>query len=365
MARRTLTAYHKKRHFERTLEPAPGEQPSTPSPTRNTRGPLRRADFEKPHPPPRELLTRVWPPMRATLAGPEALGALSDPIYEVKYDGFRALAALSGGQLELWSRNRLDLSARFPEVARGLSAVKVPEAVLDGEIVGLDSRGGSRFELLFEPGADQRFMAFDLLWFNGEDLRSQPLKARRTLLESLLAGVGPPVQLAERLTGEDSRAVLKLAAHRQLEGVLAKRGSARYRPGRSRDWLKVKLSASQEVAIIGYTPLSTGQKGVGALLLGVRGDGAFEYAGKVGTGFTDEQRRLLHQALEQDRARGAAPRGAPREKVLVWVRPRYVAQVRFTEWTRDGRLRHPVFLGLRPDRSPSECVREQPASVAR
>ncbi|MHB8879223.1 MAG: non-homologous end-joining DNA ligase, partial [Myxococcaceae bacterium] len=338
---------------------------SVVSGVRETRGPVTRADWDRPHPSPRALLEKVWPPMRSTLSKVEDAARLRDPLFEVKYDGFRGLAALSGRKLALWTRNRLDLSARFPEVARALTAVEVPEAVLDGELVGLDGRGVSRFELLFQPGAHRRYVAFDLLWFNGEDLRGLPLIERRMRLEGLLAGAPAPLMLAERLEGESLEQVLKLARARGLEGVMAKKRTGPYRAGRSRDWLKVKLAASQELAIVGFTPTPAGAASLGALLLGVRADGGFEYAGKVGSGFTDEQRRLLREALERDRAGAAPPRKAPRQKGATWVRPHYVAQVRYTEWTRDGRLRHPVFLGLRPDRTPAECVRELPQKVGR
>ncbi len=303
--------------------------------------------------------------MRASLATAKDLERLKAPVFEVKYDGFRALAALSGQRLELWTRNRLDLAGRFPELARALLKVEAPEAVLDGEIVALDGRQVSRFELLFEPRAPRRYVAFDLLWLDGQDLRGRPLDERRGLLEALVERAGPLLLLAERLVADTPREALRRARARGVEGVVAKERAGRYRAGSSHDWRKVKLTATQELAIVGYTPMSTGEQAVGALLLAVRSGSSFEYAGKVGTGFSDEQRRTLREALDEDLSGAAPPARAPRERGPKWVRPRYVAQVRFAEWTRDGRLRHPVFLGLRPDRTPADCVRELPEPGAR
>ncbi|MBI4011897.1 MAG: DNA ligase D [Candidatus Rokubacteria bacterium] len=322
------------------------------------RGPERQAVLRVPRPAPERLLERVFPPMLATLVGrlPRDEG---DWLFELKYDGFRALAGLSAGRVALWSRNRLDLASRFPALARTLGPVVVGDAVVDGEIVAFDPRGAPRFQLL-QQGTEPVLVAFDLLWLDGEDLRGRPLEERRDLLESLLAHMSPAVRLAERIPGP-GKAALAAAAARGYEGLIAKRRGSRYEGSRSRAWLKLKAVNAQEVAIVGFTRSKSQRDEIGALLVGVAEAGGLRYAGKVGTGFSSRQRAEFCRQLADDAA--AAPRvaGAPGMRDATWVEPRLVAQVRFTEWTSDGKLRHPAFVGLRPDKSPGECVRETPA----
>jgi bifunctional non-homologous end joining protein LigD len=157
------------------------------------------------HPPPDSLLKSVWPPMLAKISSPSSIRA-EDYHLEVKYDGYRGVVGLSGGQLAFITRNGLDLTSRFPSIAQALARLRVPEGVIDGEVVGFDSRGISRFQQLMTPNAALGFMAFDLLWLDGEDLREKPIEERRDLLESVLAGAQPPIALAERFTSEVDRA---------------------------------------------------------------------------------------------------------------------------------------------------------------
>ena len=210
-------------------EDAPGERPGAP------------------HPPPVEILLRVWPPALATLATAQEVG--TDHRLEVKYDGFRALAGLSGGVVTLQSRNGLDLAARFPSAARALAKVAVGEAALDGELV---SEAG--FQGLHD-GASLRYVVFDLLWLEGEDLRARPVEERRDLLVTLLAAAPPGVDVAEEVPGPIAGALAR-ARREGWEGLVAKAAGSRYVGGRTRAWLKVKLSASQELAVVGYTPLA-------------------------------------------------------------------------------------------------------------
>jgi bifunctional non-homologous end joining protein LigD len=323
------------------------------------RGPVQKAVLRAGRPAPERLLERVFPPMLATLAsGPPPDEA--EWLYELKYDGFRALAGLSGGRVALWSRNRLDLASRFPSVAKALGRVVVGDAVIDGEIVAFDAHGAPRFQLLQQGDEAAGLVAFDLLWLDGQDLRGRPIEERRDLLESLLANAPPALRLSERLAGPGSQALERVAA-RGYEGLLAKKHGSPYEAGRSRAWLKLKAVNSQEVAIVGFTRTKSQRDEIGALLVGVVDGGALRFAGKVGTGFSARQRAELKQEL----ARAAVPAppvaGAPRMRDATWVEPRLVAQVQFTEWTSDGKLRHPSFLGLRPDKTPAECVRERPA----
>jgi bifunctional non-homologous end joining protein LigD len=334
---------------------------SVASGRRVTRGPVAAKSLRAPHPAPLQLLARIWPPMLATLADAGEVG--QGYRLEVKYDGFRALAAVSGRQISVQSRNALDLSARFPAVPAALGQLVVGEAVLDGEIVA-HGHGSSRFQAL--QGGPQRvdYVAFDLLWLEGEDLRPRPLRERRELLESLLAGAPEGIRLSEEVSGPIDRALAR-AKQRGWEGLVAKVDGAPYRGGRSRDWLKVKVAAGQEVAIVGYTAISTGENAIGALLVAVADRGRFVYAGKVGTGYTAQVRRALYRKLAPDRVDAPQVEGAPRVAGARWVKPRWVAQVGFTEWTAGGRMRHPSFQGLREDKKPEETVREVPASRSR
>jgi bifunctional non-homologous end joining protein LigD len=294
--------------------------------------------------------------MLATLSKPSSVTE-GGYVYEVKYDGYRGLAALSGGRLAFLTRNGLDLSSRFPEIASALAGIAVGEAVIDGEVVATDAKGISHFQQLLAAGAEHHFAAFDLLWLEGEDLRPRPLEDRRRLLESLLARAPPLIQPAERLEGSVAEVVAE-AKRRGLEGAVAKAKGSPYSGGRSSDWLKLKVTQSQEVAIIGFTPISNGAAEIGALHVAVYNGKQFEYAGKVGTGFTTQMRHRLLQMLAKDRAETSVAPDAPRQRDAIWVKPKYVAQVAFTEWTRDGKLRHPSFQGLRDDKKPEESVRE-------
>lgn len=344
---------------------------SVKSGRRLTRGPLRRKTMEAPHPDPLKLLLRVWPPMLATLSTEEQIARRKqDFVLERKYDGYRALAAISGGRVSLQSRNGLDLSPRFPALFRALGELEVAEAVLDGEVVAFDARGRESFQKLQNEGDDVVWMVFDLLWLDGEDLRTRPLEDRRDLLESVLGSVvdgwrrttthrALPIQLAERFDVPLHEA-LASARKRGEEGVIAKRRGSRYAGGRAREWLKAKVLGAQELAVVGYTPISSGESMIGALHLGYRDGTQWRWAGKVGTGFTDALRRDLFRVLSGDRIDKSVATGAPRSRNDVWVRPRLVAQIAFGEWTRDGHLRHPRFQGLRDDKSPEEITREAP-----
>jgi bifunctional non-homologous end joining protein LigD len=335
----------------------------THGPARRTRRPAAQKARASKARSPRALLERVGAPMLATLARVESTDQ-GEWCFEVKYDGFRALAALRDGEVALHSRGGHDLAERFAAIAQALAALKGHEVVLDGEIIALDDRGRSRFQLLGK-GAEERFVAFDVLWLDGEDLRTLPLDERRRRLERVLAGVKPPLALAERVEGS-ARQALALARRRGLEGVMAKRVGSAYAPGRGEAWLKLKVQANQEVAIVGFTPMANERPELGALLVAVREEGAWRYAGKVGTGYTTSVRRELRALLARDEVKKAPVEDAPlvrdalRHEHALWVKPRHVAQVNFTEWTEDGRLRHPSFQGLRQDKRPEECVRERP-----
>lgn len=317
-------------------------------------------------PTPQQLLRKVFPPMLATLvdAPPE-----NDAPWacELKYDGFRAVAAIVNGEIALWSRNELDLAQRFPAIAEAVSKIKVPEVVLDGEIVALDDHGVPRFQLLQQGERRELIFIFDVLWLEGRDLRQKTYEERRAILEKLLRRRPARVEIAVQLDPPGKKA-LKFAADRGYEGIIAKKKISCYEGRRSKDWLKVKALNEQEFVIVGWNPSTHSSREIGSLHLAVKGDdGELHYAGKVGTGFSTKLRAWLKDELSKDVVPAPTVKDAPRVKVATWVRPRLVAQVAFTEWTSDNRLRHPSFLGLREDKSPEEVVREKPlksASVA-
>ncbi|HZJ56275.1 MAG TPA: non-homologous end-joining DNA ligase [Myxococcaceae bacterium] len=342
------------------------DQPeSVASGRRLTRGPERQRNLRGVHPDPEALLARVWPPMLAVLAKGTPAPA-ERYVYEVKYDGYRALAAISGGRISVRSRNDLDFAARFPWVLPALSQIVVGEAVLDGELVALDDAGVSRFQKLGDSGAEHRYMVFDLLWLDGEDLRSRPLEERRELLESVMANTRSPLELAQRVR-DDEVAALAEAKRHGWEGLLAKLRGSQYVGTRSADWLKLKVLGTGELVIAGWTPISNGAAEIGALLVAARRGDRFVYAGKVGTGFDRAMRRRLLTLLGKDEVPRPAIEGAPRMRDARWVTPRHVAELQFTEWTRDGKLRHPSFQGLREDKGPLEIGQdeERPSKTGR
>lgn len=309
---------------------------------------------------PEQLLEHLFPPMLATLVT-TLPGSEENWLFELKYDGFRAVSAMVKGKVAMWTRNAIDLRSRFPNVAEALEEVDVESAVLDGEIVALDEKGAPRFQLL-QQGDDTILFAFDLIWLNGHDLRAQPIEERRDLLRKLLKKPPKFIRISEEID-EHARKALEIAAARGYEGLIAKQHGSPYENRRAKTWLKIKAHNAQELAVAGYTPSTHSAKEIGALLLGVMDEGELTFAGKVGTGFSAKQRVEFQRILSADRISAPAVTGAPRMKEAVWVKPRLVAQVRFTEWTADGRLRHPAFLGFRPDKKPMECVRERPVPV--
>jgi bifunctional non-homologous end joining protein LigD len=311
---------------------------------------------------PEQLLRRVFPPMLATLAN-AAPPDEDQWVYELKYDGFRALCAVTGGGVAMWSRNELDLASRFPHIASALAAWKVPEIVIDGEVVALDEKGAPRFQLLQGGVHREKLFVFDILWLDGKDLRKLTYVQRRELLERALRK-SPAVVLPSEIVPGPGDEALQRAAKAGYEGLIAKRKTSLYDGRRSREWLKLKALNQQEMIIVGWQPSTHSSKEIGSLHLAVRDeDGSLRYAGKVGTGFSYKMRVWLKDELSKDIISKTDVAGAPRVRTATWVKPRLVGQVAFTEWTTDGRLRHPSFLGLREDKTTEEVVREKPTNV--
>ena len=305
---------------------------------------------------PQTLLRKVFPPMLATLTDTPPTGDAW--AYELKYDGFRAVCAIVDGNIAIWSRNELDLAPRFPAVAAALSKVNGPELVIDGEIVVLDEHGAPRFQLLQQGDRREILIVFDILWLDGEDLRKRTYDERRVILEKTLKRTPAAIKVSEKITTSGAEA-LERAKKSGWEGIIAKRRSSVYEARRSKEWLKIKAINEQELIVVGWNPSTHSSKEVGSLHLAVMGDdGALHYAGKVGTGFSAKQRVWWRDELSKDVVAANLVKDAPRVKVATWVKPRFVVQVAFTEWTADNRLRHPSFLGIREDKEVSKVVKE-------
>jgi bifunctional non-homologous end joining protein LigD len=295
--------------------------------------------------------------------------------YEFKWDGVRALVYVEGGRPRVLSRNDRDVTASYPELRDMAEALGSREIVLDGEIVALDAAGKPSFEALqsrmhvtnsaqvkrLTAQVPVTYLVFDVLHLDGRSLLDEPYVERRRVLESLQLS-GPSWQTPPHFEG-DGDAVFAASRAQGLEGVLAKRLDSRYYPNKRSDcWLKVKNLRTQEVVIGGWKPGEGRRAGaIGSLLLGVPGDDGLEFVGHVGTGFTEAMLRDLEGDLAP-LARDDAPfaTAVPREhaRSARWVEPRIVGEVAFSEWTREGRLRHPAWRGLRPDKAPDEVVRE-------
>jgi len=274
--------------------------------------------------------------------------------FEEKYDGVRMLAYKEGSGVSLISRNGTDRTSRYPAVVAELTKLDADTLLLDGEIVIFGADRVSRFQLLQQGKGQPAYAVFDCLYRDGRDLRHAPLAARRTALEQALRSRGA-VRLAERL-GENGIAAFEAAVKRGLEGVVGKDASSPYTEGRSKSWLKVKVNQREEFVIGGFTAPEGSRQHFGALLLGAYLQDRLQYVGKVGSGFSDEILGSLHQRMKR-LARTTSPFSSEvREKSATFVAPKLVAQIAFTERTKDGKLRHPVYLGLRDDKSAREVV---------
>jgi bifunctional non-homologous end joining protein LigD len=320
----------------------------------------------------RERLRRVsmpafTPPMLATLTK----HVFSDPawLYEAKFDGQRSLLWRRGSAVRLLTRNEKDRTSHYPDLSAAILRDETPPLIADGEIVAFDGEVTSFSRLQgrmqnSRPSAVQvaavpvYFYLFDLIWFDGYDLSALPLLVRKSLLREAFA-FDDPIRFSEHLDVEGESA-FRAACEKGWEGLVAKRAASAYTHARSKDWLKFKCSNEQEFIVIGWTEPQGARSGLGALLVGYYEDGELRFGGKVGTGFSEQEltrlgarlRRLERSTSPLRETKGIAMKG------VHWVRPELVAQVGFAEWTPDGKLRHPRYLGLRDDKSPAQVVRE-------
>ncbi|MGN6339113.1 non-homologous end-joining DNA ligase [Mycobacterium sp.] len=294
----------------------------------------------------------------------------SDPhwIFERKFDGMRCLAIRDGDRIRLLSRNRQRLNGTYPELVDALAAQHTSRFIVDGEVVAFEGRRTSFARLQGRLGITDPEVAraspvrvyyyvFDLLHLDGNSTVEVPLLWRKKLLRRAIDFVDP-LRYAPHRIG-DGVAAYRAACERGDEGVIAKLADSTYEGRRSRNWLKFKCVRDQEFVVGGYTGPKGSRVELGALLLGYYQDDELRYAGKVGTGFDEATLHRLHERLSK-LAQDASPfaRGSAREAGAQWVRPEMVVEIGFTEWTRDGKLRHPRYLGVRTDKDPTEVVRE-------
>lgn len=314
-------------------------------------------------------------PMKPRLV--EKPPAAGDWIYELKFDGIRLIVIKIDKKISLLSRNENELAGRFPEIIEAVRNLPARECVIDGEVVALDGQGRSSFQLLQAREMEGKqtpvyFYAFDLLQLDGKSLVSVPLETRKEILEKLCADTGDPIRFSSAIGG-DANALLEEVKRRGLEGIVGKQRNSVYEPGRrSGVWIKLKCVNEQEFVIGGYTPPQGARKHFGAILVGYYEKKKLIFAGKVGTGFTTETLSILHKKFQKERRDDCPFANLPSKhagqwaqgitpslmKKMHWLNPVFVCQVKFAEWTRDGKLRAPVFLGLREDKKPGQVVRE-------
>lgn len=311
-------------------------------------------------------------PMPATLSDRRDFSG-EEWLFERKLDGVRVLAVRAGGRVSLLSRTGRRLDDTYPEVVDALGGQGCSDFTVDGEMVAF-SRGRTDFARLQQrmgltrrqdieaSGVAVTYYVFDLLRLDGQDTTRLPLRARKSLLRRALAYRTPLRMTPHR--NEGGAELLAASCARGWEGLIAKRADGHYQPRRSRDWLKLKCSQGQEFVVGGFTEPAGSRVGLGALLLGHYEHGRLRYAGKVGTGFDRSALLDLRERLDGLRVTASPFDGRVREAGARWARPELVAQVDFTEWTRDGMLRHPRYLGLRNDKAAEEVVRERPSGRA-
>jgi bifunctional non-homologous end joining protein LigD len=309
-------------------------------------------------------------PMKAKVASAPPYNG--EWLYEVKFDGFRVLAIKNGKQVELWSRNKKRLDERFPKVVEAVAKLSIKSCTLDGEVCALNDNGRSSFQLLQNTGETNHpvvYYVFDLLFEGGIDLRDLPLTERKTRLETVLLKAVDPIRPSPVFM-ENPKEVLEKMESAGAEGSIAKRKNSLYETGhRSGAWVKIKFHKGQEFVIAGYTLPKKSRQYFGALILGYYKGKRLIFAGRVGTGFNDKSLKAIYRKLKalesktsfveevKEPSRRWRPKGWKASDAR-WVKPKLVAQVQFTEWTDEGILRHPSFLGLRDDKSPKDVVRE-------
>lgn len=289
-------------------------------------------------------------------------------VHEIKLDGYRIGCRLRAGRATLISRNGKDWTVSFPDITAAAAALPITDGLLDGEVCIVLPDGRTSFQMLQNAfsggtaGGTLVYFVFDLLRLDGERLQALPLVERKARLRKLIGRRKTGrVRYAEHLEG-DGRAFFNQACRLGLEGIISKRASEPYRPGRHGDWLKTKCVLEQEFVVGGFTDPEGSRAGIGALLIGYYEGGSLVFSGKVGTGFSHKVAVDLRRKLEAIALKTCPfdpPPERPIAKAAHWVKPKLVCQVVFTEWTGDGKIRHPSFQGLRSDKKPAEVTRER------
>ena len=307
------------------------------------------------------------PPQLATLESKAPNG--DQWLHELKFDGYRMLCHLNGAQVRFWSRNEKDWTHKFPRLAKAIKEFPATKAILDGEVVAVDAKGRASFQKLQQAmksgDAGFVFHIFDLVYIDGVNLTRTPLLERKKLLATLFESVSgkSPLRYSDHVAGNGPQ-FFKQACQYGIEGIVSKLADSFYESTRTRSWLKVKCIKRQEFVIAGFTLSDKDLPGFGALILGVYDKGELVYAGRAGTGFSIKQRLDLRKKLD-GLVRSSSPFAEkpkdPRLKRAVWVTPKLVGEVAFTEWTDDGSVRHPSFQGLREDKKAKDVVREEPS----
>jgi bifunctional non-homologous end joining protein LigD len=295
-------------------------------------------------------------PMLATLVD----DPFSDPnwIFETKWDGYRSVCFLKNGKARLVSRNQIEMTPQYPELANIGKHVRAKEAILDGEICALDPQGIPRFQMLQRKGAIKRppivYFVFDLLYVDGHDLMGCTVVERKAKLAEITQPANV-IKLSEHIEG-DGEAFFREIAKFQLEGMMAKRADSKYAQKRSSDWLKIKTVMRQEVVVGGYTEPRGARSYFGSLVCGLyRGD-MLHYVGHIGGGFNEKLLASIYKLMQPLKTDKNPFVSVPKTNEPVhWLKPKLVAEVKFSEWTADNHLRHPVFVGLREDKQPKEC----------
>jgi bifunctional non-homologous end joining protein LigD len=300
-------------------------------------------------------------PMLATLI--DAPFDSEDWVFELKWDGYRALANIEDGQVSLYSRNGISFE-RYETIVEELKGFQ-HDVILDGEIVAMDENGMPRFQFLqnYERRPDVliQYYVFDIIYFDGYDLTHVPLLERKKLLEQLLAGKFDDVVYNDHIARQGLK-YFKAVQEKDLEGIIGKKADSLYHlDSRSNEWVKIKTQKRQEAVIVGYTEPKGSRSYFGSLILGVYDNGILKWAGSSGGGFNSRSLKAVYEML-QPLVNDKYPFKVKIPKkldVITWVRPELVCEVAFSEWTDDGTMRHPVFMGLRPDKSAKQVVREE------
>jgi bifunctional non-homologous end joining protein LigD len=312
----------------------------------------------------KEQMPNMILPMKARLV--DAAFDDEDWIFEIKWDGYRALANIKSAKAILYSRNGLSFE-RYETVFNALQGFAY-DVIFDGEVVAFDENGIPSFCLIQNyqrlNDVNLRYYIFDIIYFEGYDLKHVPLIERKALLKNILKGIKGPIRYSDHVQGQGI-ATFKFVADKGMEGIIAKKADSIYQlDKRSDHWLKIKTSKRQEVIICGYNPPKGSREYMGSLVLGIYENKKLTYCGNCGTGFNSKSLKAVYQELEPlTTTKSPFIEKIPGKSLVNWVKPQIVCEISFSEWTENGTMRHPVFQGLRQDKKSRDVVRENESPV--